>query len=106
MSRTNEGQGQSKQNQGDQAGAPVQQLKETAAQVGQQVKDVASQYRDTAREQYDNLRQQATDYYDQGREQAAEWQESLESYVHEQPVKAVLIAAGVGMFLGLLWKRS
>jgi len=111
MSRTEGQQGQSSQKQGqDQAAggnaAGVQQLKDTAAQVGQQVKDVAGQYRDQAREQYDNLRQQASDYYDQGRQQAAEWQEGVESYVQEQPVKALLIAAGVGMLLGILWKRS
>ena len=36
----------------------------------------------------------------------AEWEESLENYVHEKPLQAVLIAAGVGVLLGLLWKRS
>lgn len=119
MSRMNEGQStQSKQSgkahdiseAGHTAAAGVQQLKdtvkETASQVGQQVKDVAGQYRDVAREQYDHLRQQAHDYYDQGVETASEWQDSLESYIQEKPIKSLLIAAGVGMLLGILWKRS
>jgi ElaB/YqjD/DUF883 family membrane-anchored ribosome-binding protein len=35
-----------------------------------------------------------------------EYQENLESYVREQPVKAVLIAAGIGLLVGFLWRRS
>jgi ElaB/YqjD/DUF883 family membrane-anchored ribosome-binding protein len=52
------------------------------------------------------LRDQAADYYEQGREKAHEWQHGVEQYVQEQPIKALLIAAGVGMLLGILWKRS
>jgi ElaB/YqjD/DUF883 family membrane-anchored ribosome-binding protein len=35
-----------------------------------------------------------------------EYQENLEGYVREQPVKAILIAAGVGLLVGMLWRRS
>src|SRR5438094_655821 len=55
---------------------------------------------------YNQLRDQASQYYDQGRQRAQEWEESLENYIHEKPLQAVLIAAGVGVLLGLLWKRS
>ena len=37
---------------------------------------------------------------------AHEWEEGIESYVREKPLQAVLIAAGVGLLLGALWKRS
>jgi ElaB/YqjD/DUF883 family membrane-anchored ribosome-binding protein len=30
----------------------------------------------------------------------------LEDYVREKPLRSLLIAAGVGMLLGILWKRS
>ena len=30
----------------------------------------------------------------------------VEEYVREQPIKALAIAAGVGVVLGILWKRS
>ena len=30
----------------------------------------------------------------------------LEEYVREQPIKSLLMAAGVGVLLGILWKRS
>ena len=52
------------------------------------------------------LRDQANEYYETGRERAREWEQGLEQYVQEKPLQAVLIAAGVGVLLGLLWKRS
>ena len=39
-------------------------------------------------------------------DKAVEWQNQLEDYVREQPLKAVLMAAGVGVLLGIIWKRS
>lgn len=88
-------------NQGGQGG-----LTDSATQVGENLRNLGGQVRDAATERYQQLRDQATNYYDQGRDRAREWEEGLESYVHEKPLQAVLIAAGVGVLLGLLWKRS
>ena len=90
-------------NQGESATA---NLRDTASQVGQQLRDVGSQVKDAAREQYNNLRDQASGYYDQGRQMVEQYTDSLEQYVQEQPIKSILIAAGVGVLLGILWKRS
>ncbi|HSV14738.1 MAG TPA: hypothetical protein VLI90_10790 [Tepidisphaeraceae bacterium] len=87
------------------AGA-TDQLRDKASEVGQNLRDMGSQARDAATEKYNQLRDQASQYYTQGREAAQEWEQNLESYIHEQPMKAVLMAAGVGLLLGLLWKRS
>ncbi len=98
MSRINEpGQG---------SGGSSGNLGETAAQVGQNIRDLGSQARDAATEQYENVRHQAQEYYDQGRERAREMQQTLEQYIQDQPVKSLLMAAGVGVILGILWKRS
>ena len=80
-------------------------LRQSAAQVGQNLRDLGGQVRDTASQQYDQLRQQAGDYYEQGRQRAMEYEQNLEQYVQEKPIQALLIAAGVGMLLGILWKR-
>ena len=92
-------------NQGN-AGGGTQGVGESATQVGQNRRDLGGQVRDMASERYQQLRDQATEYYDQGKQRAQEWEESLENYVHEKPLQAVLIAAGVGVLLGLLWRRS
>ena len=81
-------------------------LREAASQVGQNLRDLGGQVRDTATQQYEQLRQQAGDYYEQGRQRAMEMEQSLEQYVQEKPIQALLIAAGVGMLLGMIWKRS
>ena len=92
-------------NQGG-AGAGMEGVRETASNMQQNLRDLGSQVRGTAREKYDELRGQATDYYEQGRQRAQEWEQNLETYVHEKPLQSLLIAAGVGMLLGILWKRS
>ena len=79
---------------------------EAATQVGQNLRDLGGQVRDMATERYSQLKDQASEYYESGRERAREWEENLEQYVQEKPLQAVLIAAGVGVLLGLLWKRS
>ncbi len=89
------------QQQGGQA-----QMGETAGQVQENLRDLGGQVRDAATEKYGQLRDQATDYYEQGRQRATEMEQSLEQYVQEKPIQALLMAAGVGMLLGVLWKRS
>lgn len=84
--------------------------------VGQTLRDAGSQISGQAKEQLDHLKTQATEYYeqgrermqeyyDQGRDKAMEFEQNLEAYVREQPVKSLLIAAGVGCLLGILWRR-
>ena len=98
--------GESNPQQGSQQGGAGEQMRNTAAQVQQNLRDMGSQVRDAAEEKFNNLRDQAAEYYDQGRERAQEWEQNLESYVQDQPIKSLLIAAGVGALLGFLWRRS
>jgi ElaB/YqjD/DUF883 family membrane-anchored ribosome-binding protein len=67
---------------------------------------MGSQVRDTATEQYQAARDTAAEYYQAGRDKAVQWEEQLETYVREQPLKSLLIAAGIGVVLGVIWKRS
>jgi len=87
-------------------GQQGQGITDKAQEVGQHLRDLGGQVRDQAREKYSQLSDQARDYYEQGRQKAQEWEQSLEGYVQEKPLQAVLIAAGIGVLLGLLWKRS
>ena len=83
----------------------VGNLNEAAQQVGQNLRDLGGQVRDAAKEKYEQLGDQARAYYDEGKQAATEWEEGLESYVREKPLQALLIAGGVGLLLGLLWRR-
>jgi ElaB/YqjD/DUF883 family membrane-anchored ribosome-binding protein len=88
------------------ANAAVDQVKGKAGEVAQAVRDAGSQVRDAATEKYAQVRDQASQYVNDGRQRAEEWEHSLESYVQEKPLQAVLLAAGIGLLLGLIWKRS
>ena len=81
------------------------QMRETAQHVQENLRNLGSQVRDAATEKYSQLRDQASEYYEQGRQRAMEMEQTLEDYVQEKPIQALLIAAGVGMLLGILWKR-
>ena len=61
--------------------------------------------RDAATEQYQNVKDSATEYYEAGRDKAMEWESQIEDYVRERPIKSLLMAAGVGALLGIIWKR-
>jgi ElaB/YqjD/DUF883 family membrane-anchored ribosome-binding protein len=80
-------------------GQAADRVRDKAAEVSQHLKDAAT-------DKYNEVRDRASDAYNQGRETAEQWEQSLEGYVQEKPLQAVLLAAGVGLLLGLLWKRS
>jgi ElaB/YqjD/DUF883 family membrane-anchored ribosome-binding protein len=80
-------------------------LRDTAAHVSQNLRDIGGQVKEQATQQFGQLRDQASDYYEQGRQRAMDMEQSLEQYVQEKPIQALLIAAGAGVLLGLLWKR-
>lgn len=51
------------------------------------------------------LRGTANDYLDRGRSGARRVSERVQGKVQDEPVKALLIAAGLGFLLGALWIR-
>lgn len=81
-------------------------LNQAAQQVGENLRELGGQVRDAAKEKYEQYSGQAREVYEQGRAVAQDWEQSLESYVQEKPMQALAIAAGVGLLLGLIWKRS
>lgn len=87
-------------------GGTAENIRNKAKEVGEQLRDMGQQAREKAQAQYERLREHASEYYESGRRHAQEWEQSLESYVREQPIKSLLIAAGIGVVLGALWKRS
>ena len=94
-----------RKNEGEETPAS-QTFHDTANQVSQSIRDASSQVRDAAAEKIGQIRDNANEYYEQGKQRAQEWEQGLEDYIREKPLQSLLIAAGVGMLLGVLWKRS
>jgi ElaB/YqjD/DUF883 family membrane-anchored ribosome-binding protein len=56
-------------------------------------------------EKIDHLSGSARDMVTRGRERAQIWGEDVGHYVQDQPVKSLLIAAGIGLCLGAFLTR-
>jgi ElaB/YqjD/DUF883 family membrane-anchored ribosome-binding protein len=69
-------------------------MQEQGREMSQRAQDLATQGKEAA-----------TEYYEQGRERVQEWQQQLERQVREKPLQSLLIAAGIGMLIGLLKRR-
>ena len=70
------------------------QVRDTAQEVSAQVSDTARQVSETA-----------SAYSAQGREKMGEVEQYLEDAIRTKPLQSVLLAAGVGLLIALLWKR-
>jgi ElaB/YqjD/DUF883 family membrane-anchored ribosome-binding protein len=85
------------------------QVQERAQEMGEQARDWAqekgSQIKEGAQEAIQQVGESASQLAAKGRETMSEFEEGLEDRIRSKPLQAVLIAAGAGMLLGLLWKR-
>jgi ElaB/YqjD/DUF883 family membrane-anchored ribosome-binding protein len=77
--------------------------------MGTQVRDWAqekgSQIKEGAQEAMQQVGTSASQLAERSRETMEQLGEGLEDRIRSKPLQAVLIAAGVGMLLGLIWKR-
>lgn len=87
----------------------VGELRSKLSDVAGNVKELGSLARSTVQEtvqqKVGDLQQSATQYYEMGRQRMGQAEQSMEEYIRQQPVKAVMIAAGVGILLGCCLRR-
>ena len=83
---------------------PVARSKQTRT-VTRHHQALGSAVRDTAQEKVEQLRAGAADSTREGRDIVQQFEGSVTQYVREQPLKSILIAAGVGLVLGRFWMR-
>jgi ElaB/YqjD/DUF883 family membrane-anchored ribosome-binding protein len=89
----------------DAASKVIHETSSRAAEVAGRVKEAGHQAANYMRDECGHLRQEAHHAYDRARDKAVHWEHSIESRVQRRPLESLLIAAGVGMLIGLLWKR-
>jgi ElaB/YqjD/DUF883 family membrane-anchored ribosome-binding protein len=75
------------------------------AQIRDKVQETSAQVRDKAQDLGSQAKEKASEYYAQGRESLAELNHTLEAQIRERPLQSLLIAGGMGLLLGLLWRR-
>jgi ElaB/YqjD/DUF883 family membrane-anchored ribosome-binding protein len=76
-----------------------------ARTVTQDFQELGGMAREMAQEQVEQLRASASGCYEGGRDTIRQVERGFEQFVREQPLKSILIAAGVGLLLGGLWMR-
>lgn len=74
--------------------AMAHKVQEAGKDVAQQAQKLGEQGKDVASE-----------YYQQGRAQVLAWQKQLEQHIREKPIQSLMIGGGIGLLLGLLWRR-
>ena len=78
-------------------------VKETAQNIGTQVKETVQDMGTQAKE---TMQAAGTQIYEQGRESLEDLSQTLEAQIRTRPVQALRVAGGIGVMLGLLWRRS
>jgi ElaB/YqjD/DUF883 family membrane-anchored ribosome-binding protein len=61
--------------------------------------------RDAAQQVVGQVRDRATEYLEQGKAKAADMRVRVEDTVRDHPIKTILVAAGVGVLIGMLLRR-
>jgi ElaB/YqjD/DUF883 family membrane-anchored ribosome-binding protein len=79
---------------------------EQATAVAKDIQGMGALARDVAHEGLEELQENASAVYEQGRDKVRGASRTLERFIAEQPLTSVLIAAGVGLFLGRFWMRK
>jgi ElaB/YqjD/DUF883 family membrane-anchored ribosome-binding protein len=79
------------------------QVKETAQNIGTQVKETVQDMGTQAKE---TMQAAGTQVYERGRESLQGLNRTIEGQIRERPLQALLVAGGIGVLLGLLWRRS
>lgn len=80
-------------------------LKDISKITGAIASDAVHLAQETATQLYDKGVNNASEYYDQGVKQAKKIEKRIESKIKENPLQALLVAAGVGLVLGAVWKH-
>jgi ElaB/YqjD/DUF883 family membrane-anchored ribosome-binding protein len=78
---------------------------EQASAVSQDILGMGAIARDVAHEKLEEFQGNASAVYEQGQDRVRTATRTLEQFIAEKPLTSVLIAAGVGLFLGRFWMR-
>lgn len=81
------------------------QVQEAGKEVVHRVRETGQDVAHKAQELGEQGKELASEYYQQGRDQALVWQKMLEQQIREKPIQSLVVAGGVGLLLGLLWRR-
>lgn len=77
---------------------PTDELRRHAVQIGREVGAIAKVAGSAATEQMENVKDMVTS-------RATSVEKTITSYIEERPIQSILMAAGAGLLVGMLWFR-
>jgi len=84
-------------------------VKEDLRELGHTAKEVAREKLGEAKQKaagvVDESKQRTAEYYQRGKQEAARFEDQVETYIRENPLKSVMIATGLGVVLGMFLSR-
>ncbi|MEO6593801.1 MAG: hypothetical protein ABIP94_03515 [Planctomycetota bacterium] len=81
------------------------ELRDQVRVLGEDVKELARMTKDALGQKVDAVKNAAHGVMEQGRDKAAEYRDHVSDLTRAQPIKSILIAAGIGAVLGLILGR-
>lgn len=84
---------------------PQDRIREKAAETRDNIAEIGHLAKETVQDKYHELKDLAADKYSAGKQKLLDLESSFADTVRGTPMKSVLIAAGAGLLLGILWRR-
>lgn len=81
------------------------EFREKAADIGHNVQELGKITKTMAGDAFGALGENASEYYEEGMKHAKNLEVSLEEKIKKNPLQSLLIAAGIGLVVGALWRR-
>jgi ElaB/YqjD/DUF883 family membrane-anchored ribosome-binding protein len=86
-------------------GGSTAEMQDKVQDIKQNLQDLGTGARQMASDQLQQFKTSASVDIEQGRTRALDMERTLESQIRDQPLRSVLVAAGIGLVLGVLWNR-
>ena len=81
------------------------EFQKKAADLGHDVKDLGRLGGEIATDTAHIAEERISEYYNAGIKKAKSLEGDLETEIRKNPIRSLAIAAGVGLLLGVLWRR-
>jgi len=91
------------ENSPDQSAAD--RMRSQAQKVKSDLQEMGSIAGDVVQENLGQVRDTASEYFERQRDEVHRVEQTLASHIKDRPIQSILIAAGVGLFLGRFWPR-
>jgi ElaB/YqjD/DUF883 family membrane-anchored ribosome-binding protein len=82
-----------------------ERVQEIGTQVHNWAQELGSQLQEGVQEARQRVEASASQLSEQGHEAVGQLEKALADYIRARPLQSLMIAAGMGMLVGLLWRK-